>query len=141
MGVDVLQWATSGHRVLLCGQTETYSPMYATLNDWYQTVNATHFRQHPRGTNPTGLPSMTDWADVGRVVTLNSSIGVQSVMMGIPTVTMDDGAMAWDVSSHNPEVQKTPDRRRWLRWLSWTQWRHDEIAEGKPVAHLFEGKL
>ena len=141
MGVQVLQWATSGNRVLLCGQTETYSPNYQNLSDWYRRVPATHFRKHPRGSNPTGLPLMLDWADVGRVVTLNSSIGVQSVMMGIPTVTMDEGAMAWDVTSHHPEVTVTPDRRRWLRWLSWTQWRHDEIAEGKPIAHLFEGRV
>lgn len=141
MRVRVLQWTTGGSRVLLCGQTETYSPRFHSLEDWYSTVKATHFRKHPVGDNPTDLPCMDDWADVGRVVTLNSSIGVQSVMMGIPTVTMDEGAMAWDVTSHNPDSEVTPDRRRWLRWLSWTQWRHDEIADGKPIAHLFEGRL
>ena len=141
MGVDVLQWATAGHRVLLCGQTETYSPHYQTMAEWYRRIPATHFRKHPAGNNPTGLPCQSDWADVGRVVTLNSSIGVQSVMMGIPTVTMDEGAMAWEVSSHHPEVTVTPDRRRWLRWLSWTQWTHDEIAQGKPIKHLFEAMI
>ena len=141
MGQDVFQWATSGHRVLLCGQTESYSPYYPSINDWYKQVEATHFRKHPAGDNPTNLPCMDDWADVARVVTLNSSIGVESVFTGIPTVTMDEGAMAFDVSSHNPNVSITPDRRRWLRWLSWTQWSHDEIEQGKPIKHLFEDVL
>lgn len=84
---------------------------------------------------------MTDWADVGRVVTLNSSIGVESVLTGIPTVTMDEGAMAWKVSSHDANESLTPDRRRWLHWLAWTQWSHDEIESGHPIKHLFEGAL
>ena len=141
MGVEVLQWTPGGHRVLLCGQTETYSPKYQDVRDWYEVVPATHFRKHPAGENPTDLPCMSDWADVGRVVTLNSSIGVESVLTGIPTVTMDEGAMAWDVSSHRPDVTETPDRRRWLRWLSWTQWRHDEIEQGTPIKHLFEAMI
>lgn len=143
MGVEVLPWATSGRRVLLCGQHETWSPYYKTLEDWYARVlpKVTHFRKHPAGHNNTGLPCMTDWADVGRVVTLNSSVGVESVLTGIPTVTMDDAAMAWDVTSHDPEVSITPDRGRWMRWLAWTQWRHDEIEAGTPISHLFEDAL
>lgn len=141
MGIEVLQWATSGHRVLLCGQTETYSPKYRALTDWYQRVHATHFRKHPCGDNPTGLPCQKDWADVGRVVTLNSSVGVESVLTGIPTVTMDEGSMAWDVSSHNPGISITPDRIRWMHWLAWTQWSHAEIESGLPIKHLFEDAL
>lgn len=141
IGLEVLPWATSGHRVLLCGQTETYSPYFLDVKDWYKTVRATHFRCHPAGDNPTNLPCMKDWADVGRVVTLNSSIGVESVLTGIPTVTMDEGAMAWDVSSHSASKSITPDRRRWLHWLAWTQWNHDEIEAGKPIKHLFEDAL
>lgn len=141
MGVKVHPWTTSGHRVLLCGQTATWSPHYSCLDQWYGTVRATHFRKHPAGNNPTGLPNQSDWADVGRVLTLNSSVGVESVLMGIPTVTMDEGAMAWDVTSHDPDESITPDRRRWMRWLAWTQWRHDEIEAGTPIKHLFEGAL
>lgn len=141
IGEKVLPWAPGGHKVILCGQTETYSPLYRTPDDWYATVEATHFRKHPAGTNPTKLPLAKDWADAGRVVTLNSSVGVESVLTGIPTVTCDEGAMAWDVTSHNPDVEVTPDRRRWLHWLAWTQWSHFEIEAGEPIRHLFEGVL
>ena len=71
-------------------------------------------------------------------VSLNSSVGVDAVLDGIPTVTMDEQAMAWDITSHAPDEVRTPDRRPWVRWLAWTQWHHEEIREGKPIKHLFE---
>lgn len=138
IGIPIHPWCRGGARVILCGQTETYSPHYSRLEDWYANVTASHFRPHPAGGNPTGLPLARDWADAGRVVTLNSSIGVESVLSGIPTVTMDEAAMAWEVSAHDPEETATPDRRRWLEWLSWTQWTWHEIEAGEPIRHLFE---
>jgi hypothetical protein len=65
-------------------------------------------------------------------LTLNSSIGAQCVLNGIPTVTMDEGAMAWDVTGHSPGDIRMPDREQWCAWLAWTQWSDDEIKEGIP---------
>lgn len=130
-------WRT-GRKVVLCGQTETYSPEYPSLMYWYSRIDATHFRGHPAGDNPTGLPACRDWDDVATAITLNSSVGVDAVLNGIPTVTMDAGAMAWDVTSHDPSESITPNRTDWLAWLSWTQWSHDEIEAGEPIRHLFE---
>lgn len=139
IGCEVKPWS-SGSRTVLCGQTETYSPSYKDLTSWYdQTVTgASHFRKHPAGDNPTGLPTIRDWDDVGLAVTLNSSVAIDAVMAGIPTVTMDGAAMAWDVTSHRCYEAIKPDRRAWLEWLAWTQWHHDEIRRGKPIKHLFE---
>jgi hypothetical protein len=136
-GVPVASWRT-GRRVVLCGQHESYSPTYPDLRAWYGLVkpHATHFRQHPQADNPTGLPATREWSQVGKAITLNSSVGVDAVLNGIPTVTMDDGAMAWDVTSHVPHETSTPDRTEWLHWLAWTQWSWNEIAEGTPWAHL-----
>lgn len=128
-------------RVVLCGQTETYSPNYKDLDAWYSQVSATHFRKHPAGSNPTGLPLANNWDEAGLVITLNSSVAVESVIEGIPTITMDGASMAFDVTSHIQDRAITPDRRRWLDWLSWTQWHHDEIREGEPIKHLFEGRI
>ena len=133
-GIRMQPWR-SGKRRVLCGQTETYSPHYATLDGWYRSVPATHFRKHPSGENPTGLPECRGWEDVGLAITLNSSVAVDAVLAGVPTVTMDEAAMAWDVTAHTPDVIK-PARLPWLHWLAWTQWNHDEISEGTPWAHL-----
>jgi hypothetical protein len=130
-GVPVAPWRT-GKRTVLCGQHESYSPTDPDLRAWYGLVkpHATHFRQHPQSDNPTGLPATGEWSNVGKAITLNSSVGVAAVLAGIPTVTMDEGAMAWDVTSHVPHETSTPDRTEWLHWLAWTQWTWDEIAEG-----------
>ena len=139
--VDVQPWNIRGNQVILCGQTDTYSPYYKNLEDWYAEVPATHFRRHPAGSNPTGLGQARDFKRAKRVITLNSSIAVRTVLMGIPTVTMDEGAMAWDVTSHDPTEDVFPDRGPWLEWLAWTQWSWDEIGRGEPIAHHFEDFL
>ena len=128
-----------GSRVILCGQTEPYSPHWRRIEDWYASVKATHFRPHPAGGNPNLLPVAPDFSDCRAAVVLNSSVGVQAVMAGVPTITMDEGSMAWDVTGHSLDDIRTPDRRPWCHFLAWTQWSHDEIREGKPIEHLFEG--
>lgn len=127
-----------GSRVILCGQTETYSPHWRSMEDWYRSVKATHFRPHPAGNNPNMLPTALDFADCKAAVVLNSSVAVKAVMQGVPTVTMDEGSMAWDVTGHSLEDIRTPDRLPWCHYLAWTQWSHDEIREGRPIAHYFE---
>lgn len=135
IGVPIRSWKPAGSRVVLCGQTESYSPNYPNLHDWYRGVHATHFRRHPAGTNPTGLPEAGDFADA-IAVTLNSSIGVQCVLDGIPTITMDEGSMAWEVTGHALQEVKKVEREPWAWRLAWTQWSHQEIQEGTPWAYL-----
>jgi hypothetical protein len=138
MGVVLHPWKQCGSRLVLCGQTETYSPRYSSLSEWYTEVQATHFRPHPNGDLLPGLPVVRDFNDCKLAITLNSSVGVEAVISGIPTITMDEGAMAWDVTGHTIKDIRMPDRLPWCHALAWTQWSHDEIREGKPIAHLFE---
>lgn len=134
LGVPVFPWRV-GSRRILCGQTETYSPTYRTIEDWYRGwhVWATHFRPHPAARDAAcfGVPT-ADSFENATALTLNSSIGVQCVLNGIPTVTMDEGAMAWDVTGHAPGDIRMPDRETWCHWLAWTQWTDEEIREGIP---------
>lgn len=127
IGPDLKPWR-SGTKVILCGQTETYSPDWDRLEDWYASINATHFRKHPRGENPTGLPQWNSWDDVGLCHVLNSSVGCEAVVNGVVTRSHDAGAMCGFNGC----------RDKWAHWLAWTQWSHDEIAEGHPIAHLFQ---
>jgi len=112
---------------VICGQTETYSPHWDHIEDWYASIRgATHFRPHPRGDNPTGLPVAFDWHAKFHV--LNSSIGIEAVIRGRPVKIHDQGCMAYGIL----------DRQEWANWLAYTQWSWDEIREGKPIKHLFE---
>lgn len=133
-------------RAVLCGQCEPYSPHHATIEDWYDRVAdaCTHFRPHPATRQPirrpcraAGLPQTDTWQPGDRAITLNSSVAVETVLRGIPTVAMDEAAMAWDVTGHGPDEVVMADRLPWLHWLAWTQWSHDEIRTGVPWPRFF----
>lgn len=128
-GVPVQPWQR-GERTVLCGQHQSWSPQWPVLADWYASVKATHFRRHPAGDNPTGLIETRDWNACGLAVTLNSSVGVAAVLAGVPTQVHDFAGMAW------PGFAYGSDREPWLHWLAHTQWTWDEIAEGRPWAHI-----
>lgn len=131
IGVPLGEWGPRGSERILCGQTETYSPHWSSLAAWYRSHHsATHFRSHPAGDNPTGLPETRTWDRCGLAITLNSSIAVDTIMAGIPTVVDDEGGMAFGVDHEN--------RTEWCHWLAWTQWNHAEIKEGEPIRHLFD---
>lgn len=126
-GVEIWPQVMGHSDVVICGQTETYSPHWDRLEDWYASIeDATHFRTHPAGKNPTGLPEKVDWFDA-KFHVLNSSVGVEAVLRGRPVEIHDEGCMAYGVE----------DVEEWAHWLAWTQWRWDEIRSGRKIAHLF----
>ena len=90
---------------------------------------------------PQATGSLADClADARWVVTFNSNSGVDAVLAGVPTVAVDQGAMAWAVTGRDPTVQPpTPDRSTWAAELAWCQWTLDEIKKGVAWDHLRAG--
>jgi len=123
-GLDVLAWA---HEVS------------AALLDRGWDVR---FRPHPlaQPKGPTGIPiaagTLADaLGGAALCVTFNSTAGVEAVLAGVPTVTLDAGAMAWPVATHALDVPPArPEREAWAHDLAWTQWSLDEIAAGDAWA-------
>ena len=127
LGVELMPRVAPFDKTVICGQTEPYSPHFRTMPEWYDTIiGATHFRSHPVGDNPTGLPTYRGWEANFHV--LNSSVAVDAMIRGLPLLVHDEGCMAHGVD----------DRQEWAHWLAWTQWRWDEIEDGEPIRHLFE---
>ena len=94
---------------------------------------------HPRIENLTGTMDEA-LARAKWVVTYNSNAGVLATLAGIPTVTCHRGAMAWEVTGHDPLVcPPQPDRTAWTNRLAWTQWTDEEIARGDAWDHLRVG--
>jgi hypothetical protein len=114
LGVE-LQPKRAGDAVVICVEADGS----------YPDVIGTHARIHPRGFNPTGLPR-TDWID-GTYHVLRSSVAVESIIRGYPTVVYDPSSVAYGVT----------DRESWAHWLAWAQWRWDEIEAGEPMRHLW----
>jgi hypothetical protein len=138
MGERLLPWK-HGSRFIVCGQTETYSPHYREPANWYKALSAhgddLKYRPHPaemgQSTHKAPCGSLAYDFEGAIAVTLNSSIGVKCVIEGVPTITMDEGSMAWDVTGHALDGVITPAREEWAHVLAYTQWSDDEIKEGK----------
>lgn len=92
---------------------------------WMQT----RFRDHPRFHNKP-KPIANDLAGAKCVVTWNSNSGVDAVLAGVPTITMDIGAMAWDVTGHEFAMPPKPDRTAWANAIAWKQWTLEEMKSG-----------
>lgn len=73
-----------------------------------------------------------DLSEAACVIAYNSNATVDAVLAGIPAITCDEGAMAWDVTSHHvSQPLVTPDRSEWFRRMAWTQWTLQEITSGE----------
>jgi len=146
-------WKDGGFYALLLGQVPgdtALDGMGAGFDAWTQARvaelraagYAVMYRPHPvaverghmirpghaepsRGT----LDEDLKWAQAA--VAFNSTAAVEAVLAGVPTITLDEGAMAWPMASHaigEPLVR--PDRTRWLADLAWTQFSLGEIRSG-----------
>lgn len=126
LGIELWPLLLGYSDVVICGQTEPYSPHWDRIEDWYASItDATHFRKHPAGGNPTGLPEKRGWTDA-KFHVLNSSVGVEAVIRGRLVEIHDEGCMAYGIE----------DREEWAHWLAWTIWRWDEIRAGQ-IGHHF----
>jgi hypothetical protein len=93
----------------------------------------------PTGARFSTAPLADDLAGAAKVITYNSTVGVEAVLAGVPTVTCDAGSMAWPVSTHGLDAGVIrPDRTAWMHALAWTNWRQQEIASGDAWEHLKE---
>lgn len=95
---------------------------------------------HPGQREPKSRATLQQLLEDARcVVTFNSTVGVEAVMMGIPTIATDRGSMAWEVTGHSLDDIAAPvryDREQWARDLAYTQWNHEEISTGVAWDHL-----
>lgn len=73
-----------------------------------------------------------DLSEAACVIAYNSNATVDAVLAGIPAITVDEGAMAWEITSHHVgQPLVTPDRNEWFRRMAWTQWTLQEITSGE----------
>jgi hypothetical protein len=147
-------WRARDGFALIMGQVPSDTAvMHIRFQEWAQNVavelqNLGHrpaFRCHPKapGLRLPGVPTLVDSSielaldRAAFAVTFNSNSGVDAVLNGVPTVTVDRGAMAWDVTSHDlrsPVVM--PDRSAWSMRTAFAQWRLEEIADGTAWAYV-----
>jgi hypothetical protein len=153
-------WRDGGHYALLLGQVPGDAAVRGLqLEAWVRDIARALvargylvvFRPHPQARQTIHAPALLvqarrdrsldeELAEAAVAVTWNSNAGVDAVLAGVPTVALDEGSMAWPVTSHAIQADPVrPDRRRWLERLAYCQWTPDEIAHGDAWAHLRQG--
>jgi len=144
-------WKEDGCYALICGQLPGDAALNGlNLKEWAQGVTnilvkqqgkRVRFRPHPWASDkevcPVGAelsvdaPLEQDLAGAEFCVTFNSNSGVDAVLAGVPTVTLDAGATPWPVASHSlNDFLVRPDRYYWVNKLAWCQWKLSEIENG-----------
>lgn len=72
-----------------------------------------------------------DFCRAGIVVTYSSNTATESVLQGIPTIAMDEGSVAYPVTSHTlNHILHKPNRDEWRNDLSYRQWSMEELRNG-----------
>lgn len=114
-----------------------------TIDDLDRLGVDARFRPHPEAVRrgqefpvPSYMVSTgglaDDLSEATCVIAYNSNATVDAVLAGVPAITTDDGAMAWDVTSHHVTAPLVmPDRNDWFCRMAWTQWTLPEIQSGK----------
>jgi len=152
-------WRPGGRYALLCGQVDGDAALWG-LPDYRAWVNQTaeamrvfymlpvRYRPHPAAWDrgDSWQPNFVhfsiatlreDLAGAHVAVTYNSTVGVDAVLAGVPTVTLDDLAMAWQMAAHQLEAPLIrPDRIPWAHRLAWTSFTIEEIQSGFAWEHV-----
>lgn len=121
---------------------------YAQAADAFRRTMPVKVRPHPRTTplkdtkaHEAGLRSLqTDLAGARLAVTWNSNAGVEAVLAGIPTIAMDVGSMAWEVTTHKLKIPSMPDRQAWAHSLANMQWLISEFEDGSCWSFINGGQ-
>jgi hypothetical protein len=117
---------------VLCGQFDLgRCGRYQSIQQWYKDVQLTlnttiFFRKWPGD-----RPLVRDCANAESAITLNSTVAIETVLLGIPTIACDEGNPAWPICAHHiGHIRRSDNRLAWLEYLANCQWHHMQIANG-----------
>lgn len=143
---DPLPWKTTGDCVTVFGQLQNDRAVRGLhVETWLRdtAVEAAKaygmkakIREHPkmRSSWEPQLPPLDQVLDETAVaVTWTSSVGILTVLAGVPTIALHPASPAWEVSRPFLDGRvNMPNRERWLHELSWRTYpfrQMDEAAE------------
>ena len=145
-------WNPKGDYYLLIGQVQGDSSCkHANLKKWYdEVISRTQvpvmFRPHPldlsrwmpNGSRQSSKSLEQDMAGAIAVITFSSTVGVDAMIAGKPTIAYDSFSMVYDLVPHRIQLTSLiePDREQWAYDLAYTQWNKAEIESGKAWDHL-----
>ena len=120
---------------LLCGQADLgRATNWARLSEWYAQAREhfrpakCNFRPHPNG---DGRSLLQDSNRSGFAVTLNSTVAIETLMLGLPTAASDKGSPVWAICNPERNPLEEPPRGLMFEYLANCQWHYDDIKTGE----------
>ena len=145
-------WREQGGYVLLLGQVGgDQAVRHIDYRKWVvDTARAlmdighdVRWRSHPNDPSVTcpakAIGGTLEHAFAGAMMAVgfSSNSTLDAVLAGVPTITMDEGAMAYAVTGHDVDRKPpAPDRTQWAANLAYCQWSWDEIENGTAWEHI-----
>lgn len=130
--VTLLPWkpANDNTRALIMGQADLgRCTEWRSLDDWYHDVKRGYGNDYIFRKWPGDRHLQADVARTLFSVTLNSTVAIETLIMGHPTVAHDEGSPVWAVC--NPQFMLTePPREKLLSYLFMCQYHYSDIQNG-----------
>jgi len=130
--VTLLPWKrTTDPRALIMGQADLgRCTFWRMLPDWYHDMQRMFnqnfiFRKWPGDRN-----LRADVARAGISVTLNSTVAIETLILGHPTAAFDEGSPVWAVCAPGCNVKLEPPREKLLSYLAMCQYHFTDIECG-----------
>jgi len=118
--------------MILASFQEDFEPMLAEAKKYHAEIR---IRRHPAQEKHTaGLVEALSWAQV--VIGTQTTALVTAVLLGIPTVCLDERHIVYPVTAHEIGRAERHDRSEWIHDLADTQFSHREIAAGLAWEYL-----
>lgn len=149
LGEALLPWRRDGAYFLVCDQhpgdscAPGESVWWSELDQWSRPDLGSPlpivYRPHPL-LAPNLRPLARSLSRAAICITWSSTCAIQAVLMGVPTIALDRGSMAWPVTSHGfDEAAYLGDRSQWAYNLAYRQWTHEELADGSAWEYMKYG--
>jgi len=122
---------TMGYTLLLGQYDIGRCGKFTATSEWYAYVKENIEGQLLFRAWPGQRPLEVDCHGARIAVSLNSTVAIETVMLGIPTVVCDEGNPAWPICArHLGHVRRSDNRLVWLEYLSNCQWHFQQIKNG-----------
>jgi len=148
LGIELQPWRYGSGIILICGQHpgDVQAPRGDPEWDKVLEMGELHgsrviFRPHPL-LGPNMRPLSEALGEAKMVVTWSSTAAVEAVITGVPTVALDRGSIAWEVTSHGiSEPPYVGPREQWAANLAYKQWTRGELESGAAWETLRHGYI
>lgn len=113
--------------------------------NFFKDIGKVVFRNHKNisWSDGTQTSLLEDFENAGLCITYSSGSAIDSIIYGVPTITIDEGNFAYPICSktlddiNNPYLATDAEKKQWLQNLTYHQWNRGEMSNGLAFKHIY----